>query len=353
MRPLLFLPLLLASPLAAKEPLPRPKNDYQPPQQEESFVVVDASGPWLTGPLLSPSANTLAKGHINVEPYLYNNNNIGLYDNKWHRHSVSPTYHSVNVLVFFQVGLSSRVDMSIFPQGLYNWVGDEVESFRFGDLGMSLGWQLIPEKPHSPGLKFSLIQIFPTGNYQFLDPAKLGTDSSGGGSFASSFRLTISKLFRLEEGHFLASRFAVWSTVFTPVSVHGLNSYGGNTKTDGTVYPGTTFAGIAGLEYTITKHWAVALDVLATYSKKTVFHNHAKKTAPTSGPTLEISDDVFLSDLLTSVGNNKSSFSLSLAPAIEYNFSKMYGLLLGVWFSALGKNSVSFVNGVAALNIYM
>jgi hypothetical protein len=42
----------------------------------------------------------------------------------------------------------------------------------------------------------------------------------------------------------------------------------------------------------------------------------------------------------------------SVAPAIEYNWSKNVGLIVGSWFSFAGRNSVRFISGVAALNIY-
>lgn len=341
-------------------------NPPNPPSGLEEQTADNPSerGPWLTGPLLSPSANTLPKGHINVEPYLYANNNLGSYDNNWKFQKFVDPLHNINVIVLFQVGLASRVDMSIAPQGFYSWVGDKAESFRFGDMGMALGFQLIKEQPKTwvPGVKFSFGEILPLGVYENLDPNKLGTDSSGSGSFATSFRLTFSKLFHFQGDNYLAFRLAVWSTLFTPVHVHGFNSYGGNSSTNGRVHPGTLFATILGVEYTITKHWALALDILASYSNKTTFHSSVPGVMASGNGSLSggrgrvvfqtPNGDINV-DFLAPVGNPRPSFSLSFAPALEYNFNQMYGLILGVWFTACGKNTTSFINGVLALNIYM
>jgi hypothetical protein len=45
--------------------------------------------------------------------------------------------------------------------------------------------------------------------------------------------------------------------------------------------------------------------------------------------------------------------SLSLAPAIEYSWSANFGMIAGVWFTAAGRNSTVFANGIVAINVYI
>ena len=94
---------------------------------------------------------------------------------------------------------------------------------------------------------------------------------------------------------------------------------------------GTNFAALLGLELTLAKHWALALDIASTHTLKTRFKGVTKDA----------------------VGNHKLGYSLSLAPAIEYNFNGNIGIIAGVWLTAFGDNTPDFINGVVAINIYI
>jgi hypothetical protein len=50
-----------------------------------------------------------------------------------------------------------------------------------------------------------------------------------------------------------------------------------------------------------------------------------------------------------SVGSLPSQ-QVTLAPAIEYNFSEHWGLIAGMWFTVHVHNTSNFVSGVIALN---
>lgn len=308
------------------------KDRAPPPEEKKNTGALLDEGPWLTGPLLTASAHTIPKGHFNLEPYLFVNNNIGHYNNHWHLHRSAEPSHNVNFQGLVQIGLLSFMDLSIVPQFFYNWDGG-ASSWRYGDLPMKVGFQLLNDEADigMPALKFAIGEVFPVGLYENLDPAKKGTDMGGGGSYATNFEFVLSTLYHFKGPNFLAMRWQLASTVFSNVEVHGLNTYGGDATTVGRVHPGTAFNFLWGIEYTVTQHFALALDISNVYVLKTKF----------KGTTVE------------QVGNNKNAYQFSLAPAVEWNFNKSVGLIGGVWFTAVGYNSAAFTNGVIALNWYI
>jgi len=299
---------------------------------EDNDLPKTVEEPWLTGPLLTASPHVVPVGHFNLEPYLFVNNDIGYLNNHWHLQRFSNVSSNINFQFFAQIGLTPWMDMSIIPQFFYNYKEME-SSWRFGDFLMGLDFQLSPGnyKKRIPSVKFTINELFPTGQYQHLKASNLGTDSSGGGSFATTFQMVFGHHMHFYSVHFLAARLSAAAILFSQVSVHGINSYGGDSSTVGRVFPGTAFPVLLGLEYTMTQNWALALDVASTFTCKSRF----------KGTTI------------APVGTNTWSYSLSFAPAIEFNYTVNVGLIAGVWVTAFGRNTPNFINYVIALNWYI
>ncbi len=293
--------------------------------------VIPMDEPFLTGPLLAPSAYTIPYAHINLEPYVFVNNNIGYYNNHWHIQKFSAPQDNINFQYLVQCGLSSFMDFSFIPQIFYNYTSRK-KSVRYGDFTALVGFQLYRSRFDSwwPSFKFEIGETFPTGRYDGLDELNLGTDIGGGGAYGTLFKLVATELWYFGGHHFLSLRMSNGILVFSDVRVRGLNAYGGDSTTNGTVKPGLAFNSVTGAEFTLTKHWALAIDMDFTWTAPTKF----------SGSTLAF------------VGRSETSYLLSFAPAIEYNFNANVGLIGGVWFSAIGDNSLDFMNGIFALNWY-
>lgn len=290
-----------------------------------------ALGPWFTGPLLTPSAYTIPNGHYNIQPYLNVDNSFGVFNRHWHTVRFPETVSNINFQCFFQMGITPFMDFTITPTFFYNYVGDEESSWRFGDLYAEVGFQLIRQIGNKGfSAKFAFGELFPTGVYQHLNPNKLGTDSSGGGTFATTFKLVFSRRWNTYSFHYLAVRMSMASILSPQLAVHGLNSYGGDRTTRGRVFPGTTFPLLFGFEYNLTQNWVLALDIANALVLKTKFKG----------------------ETILPVGSDWG-YSLSFAPAIEYNYSAQVGLIAGVWFSAVGKNSSDFINYLISLNWYI
>jgi hypothetical protein len=290
-------------------------------------------GPWLTGPLIAPPGTVIAKGTIEIEAFLFVTTNTGVYDDKWHAHS-TPNFVSTNPQIFTLVGLTEWMDIHFIPQVVYNWTKG-ASSVHFGDLPIGLDFQAYPANAdgYFPGVKISLVETFPTGKFQKLNPHKKGTEVSGTGSFASSLGVVFYKVYHLWDRHFLSTTLNFAYTVFAPVRVKGLNVYGGGPHTHGTVHPGNVFQAIWSFEFTLDQNWVFAIDNVYLHGNKNRFSGHKGtvdgETATVGGP---------------------SSEQISFAPAIEYNFSSNFGIIAGAWVTAWGRNSTQFRSFVVNLD---
>ncbi len=306
-------------------------------------------GPWFTGPLLTPSASTVPQGHVNIEPYVFVNRKTGNYEADWGSNSEGKST-SVTLQVPIQVGLTSFMDFQTFPYGTYNNVQGHT-GIRFGDLPVQVNFQIYREQPDSaiPHIKISLTEDFPTGKFDHLNPNKLGADASGMGSYITTVGLTIGKLFHFGGSHYLRFRTNFSYSVPSAVHVEGFNVYGGGFGTNGKAYPGKEFSTLIGLEYTPILRLAFALDIFGVTTEKVRFSGNAGKVP---NPTTERPTDIDLPPFIDASVGAHSSEQVSLAPAVEYNFTETIGLIGGVWFSIAGRNSARFINGVVALNMY-
>jgi hypothetical protein len=282
------------------------------------------SAPWFTGPLLAPSARVVKPGYLKVQLYWNTFVKVGSYDGDWSCHLV-PNFYSEEFRLQLKTGLFDRVDFQATPSVVYQFTEHE-SSFHFGDIPLNLNIQIL--RPMSledgPNLKLSLITNGPTGKFQRLSRAKLKTDATGSGCWYPGFGLNLSQ-FWVISGHFLEIRATTEYRFSVPVRVKGFNTYGGNATTRGRVFPGNYYVFDTALQVSLTRHWAAACDVRFKHINRTRFSGSGLKCG------------------------KGSSEEWSLAPAIEYNFSKNIGLIGGVWFTIAGRNTSQFVNGMLSL----
>lgn len=305
--------------------------------------------PWFTGTLLCPSGYVVPKGYMNIEPYVFFTDTFGHYNGHWKPKSM-PRFWSVNPYFPMWIGLTEKLDLQTSPQFYWNETQGH-SATRFGDWPVTLNIQLIEEKEKKwwPAMKLVLREVFPTGKYQKLNPKKLGTDATGYGAFTTSVGLAFSKLFHFQKAHYLNTRCFINYSIPSRVHVKGFNTYGGGFGTNGYVYPGYFITAIAGAEYSLTQNWVLAIDIFNIYTNKTRFKG-VKGTGGSAGNPLEGFQTGTTSG--TAIIGAPSSDTLSLAPAIEYNFSEWTGIIGGCWFSIAGRNTGQFVGGVLAVNFY-
>ncbi|MBU6482763.1 MAG: hypothetical protein KGS09_19755 [Nitrospirae bacterium] len=303
----------------------------EPMQQDQS-----PPPPWFTGTLLSTRGRTVDQGHLVVQPYVYYTRYGGVYTNNWRLQSAT-TSQNIIEQTYFIYGVTDRFDIELCPQWLQNYSRGETSN-GFGDLSLQLGFQAVRPRDDSwaPSVRLWVQELFPTGRFTNLHPGTSLVDATGGGSFATTFGLGIQKPLNLGEGHVLRYRFNVTRTLYTSVSVTGFNAYGGGFGTDGHVAPGQVTNLLAAAEFTLTRHWGLALDISYQVVEATRFSGTVG-ISPTSVPA--------------TVGRGSGEL-LSLAPAVEYHLNGQVGLIAGPWFSVLGRNTSSFLGGVAAIYFF-
>lgn len=297
---------------------------------EEKYV------PWFTGTLLSISGAVLTKDNYNIEPYLFVTTRTGAYDSEWKGHS-KPNFQIINAWFFTEIGLNEFMDIELLPQVLYQSTRGH-SFFGFGDFLATLGFQILTADTNKWKLdmKAFVDELFPTGKYQKLNPKKLATDAIGGGSFVTSPGFSIGRLFEFSRHHFLTTRLNFTYSYFAPVHVRGFNTYGGGFRTHGKVFPGSAFVGLVGFEYSLTRNWVLAMDILNIYQNKTRFSGRVGHDA--AG--------------IPSVNKRPSLDQLSLTPSVEYNFNQNFGIIAGSWLTVKGRNTPRFISGVIAVNYY-
>ncbi len=281
------------------------------------------ASPWWTGPLLAAAGRTIPPGHINIEPYGF----FTLYPQH---------YRNVETVPFITIGVTNFIDMQTSLPFDYSW--DQGQSgYGIADYSLGAGFQIMKEEENNyvPYVRLTLQEIFPTGRFQNLNANKLGTDQTGTGAYQTAAALNFQKTFEFKD-HYLRARLNLITAYASNVIVHGVNAYGGGPDTVGKVSPGSSYTADVAFEYTLTQNWVPVFEVVYAESRSTSFNGNPGLTP---------------AGVVSGVGGGGGR-QVSLAPAIEYNFSPNVGIIGGVWFSVSGKPASQFTAFTVALNYY-
>ena len=123
---------------------------------------------------------------------------------------------------------------------------------------------------------------------------------------------------------------------FEATNVSGFNAYGGGFGTEGRIQPGTVTTVTMAGEYSLTRHWLLALDISYQTANATRF----------SG-----SPGVGLNGEPAQVGKGSSTL-IGVAQAVEYIYNEHLGLIGGPWISVTGRNAAPFVGAVLAVYLF-
>lgn len=292
--------------------------------------------PWFTGPLLTPTDTNVPPGHYDIEPYLFVTTRTGIYNKHWRSVNI-PHFQTVNFSPDIFIGSSKSTEVEITPQFIYQST-QGISSVGVGDIPVQLSFQIDQKniQTYLPAIKLSFLATVPVGRYQHLNPLKLGTDMIGMGSWAPGVNLVLGELFHFKKFQFFTLR-ASFTAIFPNwVHVRGFHSYGGGYGTAGKVRIGTQYFNLIGIEYSFNRRWAFACDIQYLHTNKVSFSG-TKGNYKDGSPA---------------INKLPSSEQLSFAPAMEYNWNANVGIIVGCWFTAIGRNSINFRSGVAAFNVY-
>jgi len=293
---------------------------------------------WWTGPMLAPNAATLPQGHALIEPYLFDVISTGHLDTNGDKHAAAHE-HDLGSLSYVLYGLTDNVTAGFIPRFFYDEPAGAPNSsgVEFGDLTLQLAYGLAHYRDggHTPDISLVLQETLPTGRYDRLARA---SDGVGAGAYTTSVNLYLQDYFWMPNGRILRARLDLSYAFSSSVSVHDQSVYGTTDGFSGHAYPGDSFSVDAAAEYSLTRSWVLAFDIVYQHNDSTRVSGSSPAAPPVPGS----------SQVERQSG---SSYSLGFAPAIEYNWSSRMGVLLGVRIIEIGRNTTATVTPAIAINM--
>lgn len=321
--------------------------------------------PWFTGPLLVEPAQTIPYGHWNIEIFDFSASSHMVYDTYHQLVGTSPNSNT-QILPELSYGLADNMDIELEPTFIQNNAEGKTSN-NIGDTSAILGIQVLRQDEHlwRPDLRLTFEEILPSGRYDHLTEANHGTDVGGMGSYQTNFTFNFQHLLHIQKELYLNSHLSFGYLFASSVHIKGISAYGGNDLTRGTVKPGSMFTIDIAEELSLTQHWALSLEGYFQYQQSDQFIGDYGKVSERLSPDVRKGIAHRLARLFPTKRNISSLFLdnlrigngtvdlLTFAPAIEYNFTKNFGVILGSWFSVYGKNTTDFASFALGVNIFI
>ena len=296
------------------------------------------SDAWWTGPLLAASASTLPKGHVLIEPYLFDITARGRFDSQSDRHSAASQEHTVGSLTYMLYGVTDRITAGMIPQFAFrHGSGASSSGIGVGDLQLQTQYRLtlFHEGRPVPTLSIVVGETLPTGRYDRLGSRP--NDGIGGGVYTTTVSLYSQYYFWMPNGRILRTRLDLSRAFSDSADLEEVSVYGTEPGFRGRAEPGNSFVADFAFEYSATRNWVFALDVVYNRSAST----RVSGFYPASGATPLRPVDV----------ESGSSRTVYVAPAVEYNFNGNVGVIVGARLTPSGRNSTASFTPVAAINL--
>jgi hypothetical protein len=289
---------------------------------------------WWTGPILAPSAATLPQGHFLVEPYLYDSISYARYDADGDRHDTADT-HFLGSQTYVLYGLIDTLSIGVIPRFGFRdaSAGRDSSGVRVGDLSVQAQYRLTQFNGAVPTTSIVLQATVPTGKHDEL--GERTSDAMGAGAYSVMVGLYSQHFFWMPSGRILRTRFNVTQTFVDNAELNDVSVYGTGHGFRGRAKPGDSFVAIVAAEYSLTSNWVLAMDMQYQRDART-----------------EVTGTVPLGDLQPDLRFVlPSRRSISVAPAIEYNFNSQVGVIVGAICSLSGRNVDANFIPVIALNM--
>ena len=295
--------------------------------------------------MLAPNATMLPHGHVLLEPYVFDVISTGSLDAGGSHHA-APADQQLGSLTYMLYGLTDTVTVGMIPRFFYNEPAGAPNSsgVQLGDLTLQAGYGLTQyqDGSHVPALAFVIDETLPTGRYDRLGRS---SDGVGAGAYATGFSLYSQDYFWMPNGRILRARLDLTYTLSSAVPLEDASVYGTAYGFRGHAYPGDGYTVDAAAEYSLTRSWVLAMDVIYQYSASTAV------SGSVSGAMLAAAGSAPGASSLQSVSG--SSWSIGFAPAVEYNFSSRVGALLGLRIIEIGRNTTASLTPAVALNMVL
>lgn len=318
--------------------------------------------PWYAGPLLSDPAVVTPVGHGFVQWHIYKVYNDGFYNADYQFNSL-PLATTGEIDSTFNYGITNDTEVQLLATYLNNRM-EQRQKGNLGDTTITVSKQLLLQqgKNWPPNVKVMYRQVFPTGHYDALNPELFATDATGQGSYLTSLAFNMEHVAHLFNEKYLVGFATVTLTYANRVRLRGYSIYGGGSETDGTIWPGNNISFNLAMEYVPNRHWGYIIETFIHAQKASVFKGYLgpveTRFTQANQPVSRIRtrrlervvSRIVFNRLRPSILNfgslegighgNVAQFTL--APAIDYSFSKNVALTAGLWFVVAGKNTPVF-----------
>jgi len=293
---------------------------------------------WWTGPIVAAGAGTLPKGHALIEPYLFDVVRYARYDAGGHREHVDRV-HNYGSLTYMLYGVTDRFTAGLIPIFGYTDVSDGRDSsaIQVGDVSLQGQYRLskFREGSRVPTTSLVVQETLPTGKYDRLGSRP--NDGLGSGARTTTIALYSQYYFWMPNGRILRTRFNVSRAFSNSVDVEDVSVYGTGAGFRGRAEPGDQFTVNSAWEYSITRNWVFALDLVYQRDGSTTVRGVG--IDPVTGSSVSVDE------------RSGSAWRFGVAPAIEYNWSGAVGVIVGARWFAAGKNTGATLTPAIALNM--
>ncbi len=290
--------------------------------------------PSTFGPIITDTAIPIETGKFALQPTF----GLGFVTKSltpnWRRVSAGGNFKSFGMDYKFTYGLWNNLEVFVDVPFTQNWAGSVDErgpngersaSFGgIGDVNLTFKYRLVEETETRPTVTALFATDFPTGHFRHFNPGRLGTDEIGGGAFAFTTGLNVSKY--VKPFVFYGNLWYTMQTAFTnrldrSPMVPVLDDNGAPTNqleegdpsaTNVRNYPRDIITVNLAAEYPITKKWVALLELTSSWDGGRLF-GHKANLAPAA--------------------------LVSVLPGIEYMATEKFSLAVGLNIDLIGKNT--------------
>jgi hypothetical protein len=280
---------------------------------------------WWTGPLLAPPAGTLPRGHFAIV--------LGLYD------VAGGDSNGFGSLAHLYYGLADRVMVELTPTLGFNQISNSPSSsgVGLGDVTVEAHYRLTQFHAASriPTTSVVIQETLPIGKYDRLGDRP--SDGLGSGAYTTTLALNSQTYFWLPTRRILRMSFSVSVGMSSNANLEGVSVYGTAAGFRGHASPGRTFLVDAAWEYSLTRRWALALDV---------FYQRNGYTSVAGSNPLDPTSAQNPQSIRLELG---SSSGLGFAPAIELSWKPNLGIIFGARVIPRGHNTPPSITPLVAI----
>lgn len=271
---------------------------------------------WWTGPMLAASPKGPGAGHALTETYVYD--------------QVADHAQSVRSYSYLLYGVSDRLVLGMIPIFGVNEADHQHPSFGISDLTFQAQYALTDFSPVTgmPIIALVLRQSVATGRYDRLSEA---TQAFGAGAGATSIGLFSQDYFWLPNGRLLRMRVDILGSVSQEAHVEDVSVFNTPPGFSGRARPGDAMDVDISLEYSLTRNWVLATDLLYDHGDAT----HVEGAAAGNPTNFALG----------------SSDGFGIAPGVEYSWAPNWGVLFATRILAAGRNRPASVTPAIALNV--